>query len=93
MVVGDMALVKYRDLLSADGILVQGNNLKIDESCLTGKSDHVRKSVVKDPMLLSGTHVVECSDRMLVAAVDVNSQMGIIFTLLCAGEVVEDGEE
>ncbi|CAG5896278.1 unnamed protein product, partial [Menidia menidia] len=53
MVVGDMAQVKYGDLLPADGILIQGNDLKIDESSLTGESDHVRKSVDKDPMLLS----------------------------------------
>lgn len=42
------------DLLPADGILIQGNDLKIDESSLTGESDHVRKSADKDPMLLSG---------------------------------------
>ncbi|XP_077469206.1 plasma membrane calcium-transporting ATPase 3b isoform X2 [Stigmatopora argus] len=93
MVVGDMAQVKYGDLLPADGILVQGNDLKIDESSLTGESDHVRKSVEKDPMLLSGTHVMEGSGRMLVTAVGVNSQTGIIFTLLGAGEVEEDGKE
>ncbi|XP_057685664.1 plasma membrane calcium-transporting ATPase 3b isoform X2 [Corythoichthys intestinalis] len=93
MVVGDMAQVKYGDLLPADGILIQGNDLKIDESSLTGESDHVRKSVEKDPMLLSGTHVMEGSGRMLVTAVGVNSQTGIIFTLLGAGEVEEDGKE
>ncbi|XP_056129285.1 plasma membrane calcium-transporting ATPase 3b isoform X5 [Lampris incognitus] len=54
MVVGDIAQVKYGDLLPTDGILIQGNDLKIDESSLTGESDHVRKSVDKDPMLLSG---------------------------------------
>lgn len=43
------------DLLPADGILIQGNDLKIDESSLTGESDHVKKSLDKDPMLLSGT--------------------------------------
>lgn len=42
------------DLLPADGVLIQGNDLKIDESSLTGESDHVRKSLDKDPMLLSG---------------------------------------
>ncbi|XP_061665441.1 plasma membrane calcium-transporting ATPase 3b isoform X6 [Syngnathoides biaculeatus] len=93
MVVGDMAQVKYGDLLPADGILVQGNDLKIDESSLTGESDHVRKSVDKDPMLLSGTHVMEGSGRMLVTAVGVNSQTGIIFTLLGAGDAEEDGKE
>ncbi|KAG8002413.1 Plasma membrane calcium-transporting ATPase 3 [Nibea albiflora] len=93
MVVGDMAQVKYGDLLPADGILVQGNDLKLDESSLTGESDHVRKSVDKDPMLLSGTHVMEGSGRMLVTAVGVNSQTGIIFTLLGAGEMEEDGKE
>lgn len=44
------------DLLPADGILIQGNDLKIDESSLTGESDHVRKSADKDPMLLSGEY-------------------------------------
>jgi len=42
------------DLLPADGILIQGNDLKIDESSLTGESDQVKKSLDKDPMLLSG---------------------------------------
>uniref|UniRef100_A0A673ZUE7 Calcium-transporting ATPase n=1 Tax=Salmo trutta TaxID=8032 RepID=A0A673ZUE7_SALTR len=86
MVVGDVAQIKYGDLLPADGILIQGNDLKIDESSLTGESDHVKKSVDKDPMLLSGTHVMEGSGKMLVTAVGINSQTGIIFTLLGAGE-------
>ncbi|XP_027128326.1 plasma membrane calcium-transporting ATPase 1-like [Larimichthys crocea] len=86
IVVGDIAQVKYGDLLPADGILIQSNDLKIDESSLTGESDHVKKSLDKDPMLLSGTHVMEGSGKMLVTAVGVNSQTGIIFTLLGASE-------
>lgn len=140
------------DLLPADGILIQGNDLKIDESSLTGESDQVKKSLDKDPMLLSGedrrrllrghcrarlglcrdgdvvapepcvpvswrrwewcasvlshrglpavpgTHVMEGSGRMVVTAVGINSQTGIIFTLLGAGEgdeekKVKKGEE
>lgn len=42
------------DLLPADGVLIQGNDLKIDESSLTGESDHVKKTHEKDPMMLSG---------------------------------------
>ncbi|XP_049623426.1 plasma membrane calcium-transporting ATPase 3 isoform X1 [Suncus etruscus] len=93
LVVGDIAQVKYGDLLPADGVLIQGNDLKIDESSLTGESDHVRKAVNKDPMLLSGTHVMEGSGRMVVTAVGVNSQTGIIFTLLGAGGDEEEKKE
>ncbi|XP_036435527.1 LOW QUALITY PROTEIN: plasma membrane calcium-transporting ATPase 3a [Colossoma macropomum] len=93
MVVGDIAQVKYGDLLPADGVLIQGNDLKIDESSLTGESDHVRKAIDRDPMLLSGTHVMEGSGKMVVTAVGINSQTGIIFTLLGAGEVEEEKKE
>ncbi|TTJ85389.1 Plasma membrane calcium-transporting ATPase 2 [Bagarius yarrelli] len=58
MVAGDVAQVKYGDLLPADGVLIQGNDLKIDESSLTGESDHVRKAVDRDPMLLSAIRSV-----------------------------------
>ncbi|XP_070791262.1 plasma membrane calcium-transporting ATPase 3 isoform X6 [Pituophis catenifer annectens] len=93
LVVGDIAQIKYGDLLPADGVLIQGNDLKIDESSLTGESDHVRKSADKDPMLLSGTHVMEGSGRMVISAVGVNSQTGIIFTLLGAGGEEEEKKE
>ncbi|XP_034170357.1 plasma membrane calcium-transporting ATPase 4 isoform X3 [Pangasianodon hypophthalmus] len=90
IVVGDIAQIKYGDLLPADGILIQGNDLKIDESSLTGESDQVKKSLEKDPMLLSGTHVMEGSGRMVVTAIGLNSQTGIIFTLLGAGGEEEE---
>ncbi|XP_039617727.1 plasma membrane calcium-transporting ATPase 1a isoform X1 [Polypterus senegalus] len=93
IVVGDIAQVKYGDLLPADGVLIQGNDLKIDESSLTGESDHVKKTLDKDPLLLSGTHVMEGSGKMVVTAVGVNSQTGIIFTLLGSGDDEEKEKE
>ena len=42
------------DLLPADGVIIQSNDLKVDESSLTGESDHVKKGEQHDPMLLSG---------------------------------------
>uniref|UniRef100_A0A8C4SG94 Calcium-transporting ATPase n=1 Tax=Erpetoichthys calabaricus TaxID=27687 RepID=A0A8C4SG94_ERPCA len=93
IVVGDVAQVKYGDLLPADGVLIQGNDLKIDESSLTGESDHVKKTMDKDPLLLSGTHVMEGSGKMVVTAVGVNSQTGIIFTLLGSGDDEEKEKE
>ncbi|CAH8854419.1 unnamed protein product [Trichobilharzia szidati] len=86
IVVGDICLVKYGDLLPADGIILQSNDLKVDESSLTGEPDQVKKGENNDPMLLSGTHVMEGSGKMVVTAVGVNSQAGIIFTLLGATE-------
>ncbi|KAK4470598.1 hypothetical protein MN116_006138 [Schistosoma mekongi] len=86
IVVGDICLVKYGDLLPADGVVLQSNDLKVDESSLTGEPDQVKKGENIDPMLLSGTHVMEGSGKMVVTAVGVNSQAGIIFTLLGATE-------
>ncbi|XP_020289547.1 plasma membrane calcium-transporting ATPase 2 isoform X4 [Pseudomyrmex gracilis] len=91
IVVGDICQIKYGDLLPADGILIQSNDLKVDESSLTGESDHVKKGESFDPMILSGTHVMEGSGKMLVTAVGVNSQAGIIFTLL--GAAVDQQEQ
>ncbi|XP_066903814.1 plasma membrane calcium-transporting ATPase 2 isoform X2 [Halyomorpha halys] len=91
IVVGDICQIKYGDLLPADGILIQSNDLKVDESSLTGESDHVKKGESSDPMVLSGTHVMEGSGKMVVTAVGVNSQAGIIFTLL--GAAVDEQEQ
>merc|ERR1712066_722399 len=76
LVVGDIIQVKYGDLLPADGIILQSNDLKIDEFSLTGESDQVKKGKDEDPMLLSGTHVMEGSGKILVTAVGINSQAG-----------------
>ncbi|XP_065196137.1 plasma membrane calcium-transporting ATPase 4-like [Sycon ciliatum] len=101
IVVGDIALFKYGDKMPADGVVLQSNDVMIDESSLTGEAMLVRKSVEKDPMLLSGTQVMEGSGSMLVTAVGLNSQSGIIFQLLTgvkapaglAGEVDADDAE
>ncbi|PIO56635.1 hypothetical protein TELCIR_21965 [Teladorsagia circumcincta] len=72
------------DLLPADGLVIQSNDLKIDESSLTGESDLIRKSFDHDPVLLSGTNAMEGSGRFLITAVGLNSQTGIIMSLLGA---------
>lgn len=41
--VGDVLHLEPGDIVSADGILIQGHNLKCDESAATGESDAVRK--------------------------------------------------
>jgi len=65
------------DLLPVDGIVLQCNDLKVDESSLTGESDHVKKGENIDPVLLSGTCDIdfkcigprtEVTKRMLAAS-------------------------
>lgn len=85
LVVGDIARVKYGDLIPADGLIVQSNDLKVDESSLTGESEHVTKSLERDLALLSGTYAMEGSAKMVITAVGVHSQTGIIMTLLGGG--------
>ena len=93
IVVGDICQVKYGDLLPADGIILQSNDLKVDESSLTGESDHLRKGEEVDPVMFSGTHVMEGSGRMVVTAVGINSQAGIIFALLGAAQSKSDEDK
>jgi len=90
LVVGDLCNIQYGDLVPADGILIQSNDLKIDESSLTGESDIVKKNDEKDIALLSGTHVMEGSGRFIVTAVGQNSQSGVIMMLLGAGKKDEE---
>ncbi|XP_071816390.1 plasma membrane calcium-transporting ATPase 1-like isoform X2 [Apostichopus japonicus] len=91
IVAGDICMIKYGDLLPADGIIIQSNDLKLDESSLTGESDAIKKGVDTDPMLLSGTHVLEGSGKMVATAVGLNSQTGQIFSLLLDIKGQKDG--
>ena len=82
IVVGDILQLGYGDILPADGIYITGNDLSIDESTLTGETDHIKKGTDRDPMLLSGTSVMEGTCKMVVTAVGPNSQAGIIVSLI-----------
>ena len=54
IVVGDICQIKNGDLLPVDGLVVQSNDLKVDESSLTGESDLIEKHESRDLFLLSG---------------------------------------
>lgn len=59
--------------------------------CLSRQARNRMKDVTNFLEILQGTHVMEGSGKMLVAAVGVNSQAGIIFTLL--GAAVDHQEQ
>ena len=43
ILVGDLIIVNYGDIIPADLLLVEGNGIKMDESALTGESDNMLK--------------------------------------------------
>ena len=53
ILVGDICQIFYGHIMPADGVVVESNDLKLDESSLTGETDQIKKGVDK-PMLFSG---------------------------------------
>ena len=92
ILVGDLIMVNYGDIMAADILLIEGNGIKMDESALTGESDAMKKepfhkcielqekgeTKLPSPLILSGTNCIEGSGKAIVLAVGDHSQKGII---------------
>ena len=92
LLVGDLIMINYGDIMPADILLIEGNGIKMDESALTGESDSMKKEKfdkcyelykegdkkLPSPLILSGTNCVEGSGKGIVIAVGEHSQKGII---------------
>lgn len=76
IVVGDIVCLKIGDQVPADGLLVDGHSLQIDESSMTGESDHVGIDHNENPFFISGTKVADGYGRMLVTSVGMNTTWG-----------------
>ncbi|KAJ7567704.1 hypothetical protein O6H91_01G002500 [Diphasiastrum complanatum] len=76
-----MALLNIGDQVPADGVLVTGHSLRIDESSMTGESEPVRKDS-KRPFLLGGCKVEDGYGVMLVTGVGTNTEWGQVMATL-----------
>ncbi|KAM5552862.1 putative calcium-transporting ATPase 13, plasma membrane-type [Rosa sericea] len=76
IVVGDVICLKIGDQVPADGLLLEGYSLEVDESSMTGESDHVEINQSQNPFLFSGTKVVNGYAQMLVTSVGMNTTWG-----------------
>ena len=56
IVVGDVIILQTGDKITADGIIIESNNMVVDEASLTGESEPIKKGV-KDPFCRAGTTV------------------------------------
>lgn len=54
------------DCIPADGLIIQSNDLKVDESSMTGESEPLKKGVGIDPLLLSGNFRHLINDNWLL---------------------------
>lgn len=91
VLVGDVMYLEPGDMIPVDGILIEGYNIRCDESQTTGESDLIRKTpgdqvydaivnnkdVQKlDPFILSGSTVIEGAGTFFVTSTGVNSSYG-----------------
>ncbi|RVX21887.1 putative calcium-transporting ATPase 13, plasma membrane-type [Vitis vinifera] len=76
IVVGDVACLKIGDQVPADGLFLAGHSLQVDESSMTGESDHVEINSSQNPFLFSGTKVADGYAQMLVTSVGMNTTWG-----------------
>ncbi|XP_074283849.1 calcium-transporting ATPase 12, plasma membrane-type-like [Silene latifolia] len=76
IVVGDVVKLKIGDQIPADGLFIDGHSLLIDESSMTGESDHVDVNSSSNPFLHSGSKVGDGYGRMLVTGVGTNTAWG-----------------
>jgi Ca2+-transporting ATPase len=88
---GDLVIIAEGDRVPADGVLVLGDHIQVDESLLTGESLAVRKRATRvipaglgapggedTPQLFAGTLVVRGSGRVVVLATGAGSAVGAI---------------
>ena len=76
VVASDIVFLKIGDQIPADGLFLDGHSLKLDESSMTGESDHVEINDRNNPFLFSGTKVTNGYGRMLVTSVGMNTAWG-----------------
>lgn len=82
VVVGDIMHLSIGDIVPVDGILLS-SSVTMDESAITGESElQVKVSVAEkmnkkhNPIIMSGTQVVDGSGKMIVCAVGSHSSIG-----------------
>ncbi|KAK3402263.1 putative calcium P-type ATPase NCA-2 [Sordaria brevicollis] len=91
VLVGDVLHLEPGDMIPVDGVLIEGYNVKCDESQATGESDIIRKKPADevfaaiennenlkkmDPFIQSGARVMEGMGTFLVTSTGIHSSYG-----------------
>ncbi|MCO5602781.1 hypothetical protein L7F22_056919 [Adiantum nelumboides] len=90
IVVGDLVQLNIGDQVPADGLLVKGQSLSIDESSFTGESDYYIPDPDEQAFLRSGSKIQDGYGTMLVTAVGINTEWGCMMALLSTSNDTEE---
>ena len=83
ILVGDLILISYGDIIPADLLLIEGNGIKVEENSITGDSYPVNKEPfhkceeikkkneknIPSPLIMAGTHCIEGNGKGIVLSV------------------------
>ncbi|KAK2944226.1 ion-transporting P-type ATPase [Blattamonas nauphoetae] len=78
LLVGDIFSITTGDVLPADGLCIESNNISCDEAAMTGESELIKKNPESRPFCLCGCKVQTGFGKMLVTSVGMNTQFGIL---------------
>ncbi|GJX14244.1 calcium-transporting ATPase 12, plasma membrane-type-like protein [Tanacetum coccineum] len=90
IVVGDIVILNIGDQIPADGLFIDGHSLLIDESSMTGESEHIEVNALTNPFLFSGSKVADGHSRMLVLSVGMNTAWGKMMSSITGNENTEE---
>lgn len=85
LVVGDIVPLSIGGQVPADGVLVEGHSLAIDESAMTGESLPVKKDK-SNPFMLSGCKVQDGQGAMVVTGVGLKTEWGQVMASISRDE-------
>ena len=96
ILVGDLILINYGEIIPVDILLIEGNEIKMDESVLTGETFPAKKEIfekceelkkkgnknIPSPLILSGTKCIQGNGKGIVLCVGSHSQKNLYKTSL-----------
>lgn len=81
LVPGDFVILNEGDKISADCDLIEENEIRIDESVLTGESMPVKKDIEKNKKIFMGTQITHGTGSAIVAKTGMRTEFGKIAAL------------
>eukprot|EP01102_Stenamoeba_stenopodia_P005239 TRINITY_DN1578_c0_g2_i2.p1 TRINITY_DN1578_c0_g2~~TRINITY_DN1578_c0_g2_i2.p1 ORF type:complete len:987 (+),score=295.45 TRINITY_DN1578_c0_g2_i2:181-3141(+) len=75
VLVGDIVSMETGDIICADGVFITGDDMRCDESSMTGETDTIKKTE-NEPFMLASCQVTQGVGSMIVLAVGEHSEAG-----------------